>query len=115
MAAAGVLPGFGGVSIHDRYAQYWYFHERGGTTLDQPNLRRRFTRLCKIAGIGKLSPYELRDSAATIPLARGVPLLVVSELLGHSSFRETKDVYGHLVAENSRRAAQAMGKALYGH
>jgi transposase len=25
MEAAGVLPGFGGVSVHDRYAQYWPF------------------------------------------------------------------------------------------
>jgi integrase len=61
------------------------------------------------------TPHELRHSAATILLARGVPLHVVSELLGHSSIRETKDVYGHLVAEDRRRAAQAMGEALYGH
>jgi integrase len=51
---------------------------------------------------------------ATLLLARGVPLHVVSEVLGHSSIRETKDVYGHLVAEDSRRAAKAMGEALYG-
>jgi integrase len=60
--------------------------------------------------VGKLTPHELRHSAATLLLARGVPLHVVSEVLGHSSIRETKDVYGHLVAEDSRRAAQAMGE-----
>jgi len=90
------------------------FTSEVGTALDQSNLRRRLTKLCKTAGIGKLTPHELRHSAATILLAWGVPLHVVSDVLGHSSIRETKDVYGHLVAEDSRRAAQAMGEALYG-
>ena len=90
------------------------FTSEVGTALDQSNLRRRLTRLCQTAGIGKLTPHELRHSAATLLLARGVPLHVVSEVLGHSSIRETKDVYGHLVAEDSRRAAHAMGEALYG-
>jgi integrase len=97
------------------------WHETGfvftsevGTPLDQSNLRRRFARLCDQAGVGKLAPHELRHSAATLLLAQGVPLHVVSEVLGHSSIRETKDVYGHLVAEDSRRAAEAMNRVLYG-
>jgi integrase len=97
------------------------WHETGfvftsevGTPLDQSNLRRRFARLCATAGVGKLTPHELRHSAATLLLAQGVPLHVVSEVLGHSSIRETKDVYGHLVAEDSRRAADAMNRVLYG-
>jgi integrase len=98
------------------------WHETGfvftsevGTPLDQSNLRRRFQRLCEAAGVGKLTPHELRHSAATLLLAQGVPLHVVSEVLGHSSIRETKDVYGHLVAEDSRRAAEAMNRVLYEH
>lgn len=90
------------------------FTSEVGTPVDQSNLRRRFSKLCAAAGVGKLTPHELRHSAATLLLARGVPLHVVSEVLGHSSIRETKDVYGHLVAEDSRRAADAMGEALYG-
>ena len=97
------------------------WHETGfvftsevGTPLDQSNLRRRFGRLCAMAGVGKLTPHELRHSAATLLLAQGVPLHVVSEVLGHSSIRETKDVYGHLVAEDSRRAAEVMNRVLYG-
>ena len=97
------------------------WHETGfvftsevGTPLDQSNLRRRFARLCDEAGVGQLTPHELRHSAATLLLAQGVPLHVVSEVLGHSSIRETKDVYGHLVAEDSRRAAEAMNRVLYG-
>ena len=40
---------------------------------------------------------ELRHSAASILLAQGVPLKVVSQMLGHSSIRVTADVYGHLL------------------
>ena len=90
------------------------FTSEVGTPLDQSNLRRRFAKVCEAAGVGKVTPHELRHSAATLLLARGVPLHVVSEVLGHSSIRETKDVYGHLVAEDGRRAAKAMGEALYG-
>jgi integrase len=41
-------------------------------------------------------------------LAQGTPLHVVSEILGHSSITITKDVYGHLLEEDRRSAAEAM-------
>lgn len=102
-----------------RAGQLWQetgyvFTSEIGTPLDHANLRRRFAKLCATAGVGKITPHELRHSAASLLLAQGVPLHVVSEVLGHSSIRETKDTYGHLVTEDSKRAAKAMGEALYG-
>jgi hypothetical protein len=47
--------------------------------------------------LGHWHPHGLRHSAASTLLAQGVPLEVVSETLGHSSIRITKDVYGHLI------------------
>ena len=47
-------------------------------------------------------------------LAQAVPLEVVSEVLGHASIRMTKDVYGHLIGNQKRDAADAMGIALWG-
>lgn len=46
-------------------------------------------------------------------LAMGVPLEVVSETLGHSSIRLTKDVYGHLMEPARKDAAKAMQRALW--
>jgi site-specific recombinase XerD len=46
-------------------------------------------------------------------LAQGVPLEVVSETLGHSSIRATKDVYGHLMAPWRALAADAMQQTLW--
>ena len=50
--------------------------------------------------VGKPLPTSLRD---------GVPAEVVSNLLGHSSVTVTLSVYGHLTAEDARRALQKAG------
>jgi len=46
-------------------------------------------------------------------LAMEVPLEVVSDALGHSSIRITKDVYGHVLASSKMKAAEAMRKTLW--
>lgn len=65
-------------------------------------------------GIGRGGPHEMRHSAASIVLAMGVPLKVVSETLGHSSIRITSDVYGHLLEPAHQEAAQAAERAMWG-
>jgi integrase len=47
-------------------------------------------------------------------LAQGTPLHVVSEVLGHASIAITKDVYGHLLEGDKRKAAESMSRALFG-
>jgi len=42
-------------------------------------------------------------------LRDGVPIEVVSKLLGHADLSTTLDVYGHLTAEDARRALQDAG------
>jgi integrase len=45
--------------------------------------------------------------------AMGVPIQVVSEVLGHASIRMTADVYGHILAPDRQAAADAMGRVLW--
>ena len=66
-------------------------------------------------GSGRWHPHELRHSAASIMLAQGVPIEVVSDILGHSSIRMTADVYGHILEPQRAAAADAMGEALWGN
>jgi integrase/recombinase XerD len=54
-------------------------------------------------------PHWLRHSAATGWLRDGVPVEVVSTLLGHSSVTVTTAVYGHLTAEDARAALEKAG------
>lgn len=56
--------------------------------------------------------HELRHTGASLMLAQGTDLSVVSEVLGHPSVAITKDVYGHLVEGQKRAAAQLMSSAL---
>ena len=91
------------------------------TWCSRPPLARRWIprcrgksvpRICKAAGLGHWSIHELRHSCASLLLAMGVPLEVVSDTLGHASIRVTMDVYGHLLAPAKMQAAEAMRRAL---
>lgn len=84
-----------------------------GTPIDPRNLYRDFKGVCHDAGLGDWHPHELRHSAASLMLAQGVKLQVVSEVLGHSSIRMTADVYGHILAPDRQAAADAMAVALW--
>ena len=83
-----------------------------GTPMDPDNFAKQFVRLCESAGLGHWHPHEARHSAASVMLAQGIPLEVVSEVLGHSSIYLTKDVYGHLVEGAKRDAAERMSGVL---
>jgi integrase/recombinase XerD len=54
-------------------------------------------------------PHWYRHGAATRWLRDGVPIEVVSALLGHSSVAVTSSVYGHLTVEDARAALEKAG------
>jgi len=54
-------------------------------------------------------PHWFRHSYATRLLRANTQIDVVSALLGHSSIATTVDIYGHLTAEDARKALQAAG------
>jgi len=85
-----------------------------GIPLDPDNFSHSFSRLTKRAGLGHWHPHELRHSGASLMLAQGTDLYVVSEVMGHPSIAITKDVYGHLVEGHKRGAAEVMSRALFG-
>ena len=47
-------------------------------------------------------------------LAQGIPLKVVSSILGHSKISTTADVYGHVLPRHEQEAADKMGELLWG-
>ena len=58
------------------------------------------------AGLLLAGLHTLRHSAAGVLLNSGVPLEVVSEILGHSSIAITADTYAHLLDGVGRDAAE---------
>jgi integrase len=58
--------------------------------------RRDLERTALAAGIAKsVSLYSLRHTFATLHVAAGTPLKVVSDVLGHSTIQQTADTYMH--------------------
>src|SRR5207253_10771221 len=71
------------------------FAEPRGQALAYPAVYDLVLRLRRRVGFG-FDPHWCRHSAATRMLRDGVPLEVVSKILGHSSVTTTSAVYGHL-------------------
>jgi integrase len=83
-----------------------------GRPWDASNFRNAFYRLLKRAGLPRIRPHDLRHTAATLLLAHGVNVKVVSEMLGHSSIAITLGIYGHLLPHMQREAAEVMDTLL---
>jgi integrase len=85
-----------------------------GTPIDPDNFSKAFVRFAETAGLGRWHVHELRHSTASIMLAAGVPLKVVSEFLGHANLSTTADIYGHVLAPQFQAAAETIGNAIWG-
>jgi integrase len=83
-----------------------------GGPLPPGSVTGRFEALIARAGLGRLRFHDLRHAAATVMLAQGVELRVISEMLGHSSLGMTADVYAGVVPALGRAAAARMDEAL---
>ena len=75
-------------------------------------MTRRFVALSTAAGLRQIRLHDLRHGAASLMLAAGVPMAIVSKMLRHSSIRITVDTYGHLSEETARTASDAIGALL---
>lgn len=90
------------------------FTDAVGRPLYATAVHRAFHELLRAAGLPRVPFHGLRHSAATALLSAGVPLRVVSDLLGHSGIAITADYYAHVERDLRREAAEAMDRALGG-
>jgi integrase len=71
-------------------------------------LRNSFKPLLKAAGLPDIRFHDLRHSAATLLMGRGIHAKIVSEMLGHSQVGITLDLYSHVTPTMQREATDAM-------
>lgn len=90
----------------------YVFTTETGEPCDPRNALRALKVAAARAGLRGVGLHTLRHSAATVMLEKGVPLKVVSEILGHGSVAITGDVYGHVSPNVSADAMDALGVAL---
>lgn len=86
------------------------FTEEDGSLLHPGKVSDLFDRLVSEAGLPPIRLHDLRHGAATLMLAAGVDIKVVSETLGHSDSRITRDVYQSVLDDLARAAAEAVVK-----
>lgn len=83
------------------------FPREDGSCLKPEVVSRTFKDLVERAGVRRVRLHDLRHGQASIMLAAGVEMAVVSKRLGHSGIRITSDTYAHLLEGVGREAAEA--------
>jgi integrase len=97
---------------HPRAAE-WVFASTAGTPVGICNFHKNSWRpLLKRAGLPHARVHDLRHTAATLMLSRGVPVKVVSEMLGHADVSTTLSIYAHVLPDMQGGAASAMDDIL---
>ena len=85
------------------------FSRDDGAPIHPERVTKRFAQMVKNSGLRHQRLHDLRHAHASLLLAAGYDLAIVSKLLGHSSFSLTADTYSHLVGGVGKRAADAVG------
>jgi integrase len=94
-----------------------------GAPLNPQNFQQRiFTQGLVDAGLDQLgatlptprqlTPHDLRDTCATLPIEGGADLYEVMKYLGHRSIQVTERHYAQLVDERKRRTAAALDEIM---
>ena len=75
-------------------------------------LHYHFYPLLTRAGLPRIRFHDLRHTAATLLLGRGINPKIVSEIYGHASVGITLDTYSHVLPTMQRMAAAEMDASL---
>jgi integrase len=88
------------------------FTDAAGAPIIPDAVTRAWRKLMTELPLPRLRLHDLRHTHATLLLAAGVPVKVVSERLGHASVQVTLDVYAHVLPSMDADAAATFGALL---
>lgn len=83
------------------------FTREDGTGWHPDYVTKRFARLVRKFGLPHITLHSTRHTAASLQIAAGVDIAIVSKRMRHSSIGLTSDTYGHLVGTAGKKAAEA--------
>jgi len=99
------------ITLNNTESNY-IFYRMKGIKLNEDYVSKRFKKAVRKAKLNdKIHFHSLRHSFASLLAQRGVSLLIIKELLGHSSLRVT-EIYSHLQQKNLSNAVQQLGRAI---
>jgi integrase len=99
---------------NQRETQHDLIFHKAGQPLRQRKIKVEFRRLLAVAGIRSIRLYDLRHTAATLAVAAGVSVKVISDQLGHASISFTLERYSHVLPSIQDEAAAKVERMLMG-
>ena len=86
------------------------FAREDGNYMDPTTFRDKYRCILKTAGLKPFTIHALRHTFATRALEAGIPIKVVSNLLGHASVQITMDTYSHVLPELQSEAVNKIAE-----
>lgn len=83
------------------------FTREDGTGWHPETVTKALPKLAKAAGLPVIRFHDLRHLSAALQIAAKVDIAVISKRLGHATIGVTSDIYGHLLGEANKNAADA--------
>jgi len=90
------------------------FTREDGTPLHPEWLSDAFAWRIGRAGLPRIRFHDLRHTHASLGLAAGIPIKVMSERLGHTSSSFTADAYQHVTPALEEQAAATVARLVFG-
>ncbi|MFJ8432016.1 tyrosine recombinase XerC [Kitasatospora sp. NPDC094019] len=88
------------------------FTTRYGTPIEPRNFNRRFEFRCKEAGVRLIRVHDTRKTCGTLLAALDVHPRVAMQILRHSQFAVTMEIYTQVPSEETRKALRKLGATL---
>ena len=82
------------------------FTRDDGAPIFPDALTQWFGDFVKRSGLPPVHVHSLRHTFASLMIADGTPLVVVSRRLGHAQVSTTANIYAHVIASADEKAAQ---------
>lgn len=86
------------------------FTQEDGTWLHPGKVTDLFEHLVTASGLPPIRLHDLRHGAATLMLAAGIDVKIVSDTLGHNDTRIRRDIYQSVLPQVGKNAAEATAK-----
>jgi len=88
------------------------FPGRGDDHLKRPDVESGwFTRAVAASGVPRVTPHDLRHTAASLAVSAGANVKAVQKMLGHASAAMTLDIYADLFDDDLEAVATALDAA----
>lgn len=100
----------------DAWADEWglVFTDDLGAPVDPMLVTREFRRLVRAIDVPVIRLHDLRHTHASLLLAQGAPIKLVSDRLGHATISMTMDTYAHLLPAMDEGAIDQFEASIHG-